>query len=785
MLRTRGHPKIICFLIIIAFFLLFIPTTKVNAAPINEIHSFIIDWKGGSGTIEYRYLIDDEVGYMAKVGNMGLVASHIRPANDGFCPFAFSQWDNGNGTTTVTISGDYSQCTPYLVITANKYGYNCTGFKDFTWGGKMWSYQTGGFLSQAAFLVDAGIYYGDWVNHSDDWNWDHARRPNGDVTAVAPDWSPVPCWSVPKQEKAETDANVWSNPASNELMNSSLSRQYNFDGGIHLPGAMFTKTGYTQNGWYFVNAQNQIGFYGLNQVMPNDHIVYWNQNGCWGRFFIYPTWQANTYTVRYHGNGATSGSMADTACTYDQNIALRGNTFARTGYHFLGWSTSPGGGVVYSNGQTVRNLTSTNDGVINLYAVWGNNPPTITKWESREIGTNTLNNGSWSNKGYNITLNGSDDHGIIRSTIGSNSWYENALNVSRNANYTAEGEFSVGGSITDNANVTTKTNSNITVRIDKTKPTIASFGVRYGTQANPIGATSSNIIATSPGGIPVYNDYDTGVLRTPYGSLISWNVYDPKAANVNKVSGVRQIYLKIYDATNPSNTKTYPLNGLSGSVDIDTVTDFNNCMCLTYELHVIDNAGNENVSTKTVERPIELYTSIEKTIKDGNDTFEGGTTGILHIYTTGWVDNVNMVFPMNFYQSWEYDKTKNYPSMNPTANDVFVFKDNDPNVNTYPLSDFPSNIVPTDYTTYGRNDFIRCYDFYFWVPLTINDADNPAAVTEENTTWLETTIARKHYERVNGQGRQATVSVVNSTAMMNGHKGKITDHFKTTIKSVN
>ncbi len=78
----------------------------------------------------------------------------------------------------------------------------------------------------------------------------------------------------------------------------------------------------------------------------------------------------NTYTIKYNGNGNTGGSTASSTHTYDSSKALTTNGFTKTGYAFQGWATSASGPVVYTNGQSVKNLISTNGGVINLYAVW-------------------------------------------------------------------------------------------------------------------------------------------------------------------------------------------------------------------------------------------------------------------------------------------------------------------------------------------------------------------------------------------------------------------------------
>ena len=70
---------------------------------------------------------------------------------------------------------------------------------------------------------------------------------------------------------------------------------------------------------------------------------------------LYAVWEANTYTVIYSINGGTSGTMANTTCTYDQNCTLRSNAFSKTGYTYQGWATSTSGGVAYTNGEVIKN----------------------------------------------------------------------------------------------------------------------------------------------------------------------------------------------------------------------------------------------------------------------------------------------------------------------------------------------------------------------------------------------------------------------------------------------
>lgn len=95
------------------------------------------------------------------------------------------------------------------------------------------------------------------------------------------------------------------------------------------------------------------------------------------------------YTIQYNGNGATGGSTPSSTHYQDVAQALTANGFTKTGYHFVGWDTSEDGAtVVYTDGQSVTNLSDVNGDVIDLYAVWEPNRYTI-KYEPNG-GTGTI-----------------------------------------------------------------------------------------------------------------------------------------------------------------------------------------------------------------------------------------------------------------------------------------------------------------------------------------------------------------------------------------------------------
>ena len=78
----------------------------------------------------------------------------------------------------------------------------------------------------------------------------------------------------------------------------------------------------------------------------------------------------NTYQVKYDGNGAT-GTMPNSTYTYGVSYNLTSNTYQKTGYTFVGWNTDKTKTeALYLDGASVKNLTSVNNNVVTLYAIW-------------------------------------------------------------------------------------------------------------------------------------------------------------------------------------------------------------------------------------------------------------------------------------------------------------------------------------------------------------------------------------------------------------------------------
>ena len=149
-----------------------------------------------------------------------------------------------------------------------------------------------------------------------------------------------------------------------------------------------TRIGYTFEGWY---SEPEC----INKITDSEYTPS-------GNITLYAKWTANTYLVRYYGNGYTGGGTANTTYTYDEEKVLTANGFIReyevtynhnyngstninktATYTFKNWNREENGtGTTYEDNDVVKNLTDMNNDTVILYAQWNsssvNHTPTRT-----------------------------------------------------------------------------------------------------------------------------------------------------------------------------------------------------------------------------------------------------------------------------------------------------------------------------------------------------------------------------------------------------------------------
>lgn len=144
--------------------------------------------------------------------------------------------------------------------------------------------------------------------------------------------------------------------AGNGATVSPNSLLVEYGSNIGLPAA--TKTGYHASAWSASDGSHS----GVT-------IVY----GCRSNLTMTPDWEANQYTVTFDGNGATAGYMGRMNMVYDQPQNLSAFAYQKTGSlpKSSCWKANvEGAEKSYSDGQSVKNLTSVDGGNVTLYANW-------------------------------------------------------------------------------------------------------------------------------------------------------------------------------------------------------------------------------------------------------------------------------------------------------------------------------------------------------------------------------------------------------------------------------
>ena len=127
-----------------------------------------------------------------------------------------------------------------------------------------------------------------------------------------------------------------------------------------------TKTGYTFGGW-FTESDCASGAVGNTTSASLGATAYTSA------ITLYAKWTANTYQVVFNKNGGSGDAMSNQDFTYDAAPqALSSNTYTAPAHkYFIGWNTSSGASTaLYTDGQSVSNLTATANGTVMLYAIW-------------------------------------------------------------------------------------------------------------------------------------------------------------------------------------------------------------------------------------------------------------------------------------------------------------------------------------------------------------------------------------------------------------------------------
>lgn len=156
------------------------------------------------------------------------------------------------------------------------------------------------------------------------------------------------------------------------------SQTKTFGYALSLSSTKPTRSGYSFLGWSTSSTATEATYSAGGSYTPNASAT------------LYAVWKKNTatYTISYHANGGT-GAPASQTKTHGVTLSLSAAKPTRTGYTFLGWSTSrTATSAAYSAGGSYTENTSAT-----LYAVWQSNSSSSTPSTTYTI-TYNANGGS-------------------------------------------------------------------------------------------------------------------------------------------------------------------------------------------------------------------------------------------------------------------------------------------------------------------------------------------------------------------------------------------------------
>lgn len=160
----------------------------------------------------------------------------------------------------------------------------------------------------------------------------------------------------------------------------STNTGYNMEYGTSISLAVPNRDGYSFNGWEIVVDNSNE-----SSLSDNVFTMGYNRNYPYQDYTVTETvrvqarWIANTYTLRFDGNGADSGSVTDMTVSYDSDISLPLNGYSLDRNTFAGWTLDSSAHVgAYFAGQNILSsaiidaagMTNQNNAVITLYCAW-------------------------------------------------------------------------------------------------------------------------------------------------------------------------------------------------------------------------------------------------------------------------------------------------------------------------------------------------------------------------------------------------------------------------------
>ena len=334
-------------------------TSNITVSGVTSTSATLKALKVGSSTITISTASDTNYN-----------ASNKATSNISTSASAYTVTYNNNGgsgctTTSVTYGGKYgTMCEP------TRNGYVFIGWFDENYKDKPLNYYADTYSDlKNAFGYDADALYNHYITYGKGKGRRISQYVKGDSFTGNANKTIYAGWYAQGYTISYN---------SNGGTGSMASDVVKTGGTATIKANEFTKKGYTFAGWTTKSDGTDDGYNWTGWSGTWNYVD--GQYGIANKTLkLYARWTPKSYTISYNSNGGT-GTMASDTVSTGSKATIKSNTFTKTGYKFVGWTTksdgtddgygwNPGwsGTWNYDNGQ----YGIANDKLV-LYARWDN-----------------------------------------------------------------------------------------------------------------------------------------------------------------------------------------------------------------------------------------------------------------------------------------------------------------------------------------------------------------------------------------------------------------------------
>ena len=297
-------------------------------------------------------------------------ASNKATSNISTSASAYTVTYNNNGgsgctTTSVTYGGKYgTMCEP------TRNGYVFIGWFDENYKDKPLNYYADTYSDlKNAFGYDADALYNHYITYGKGEGKRISQYVKGDSFTGNANKTIYAGWYAQGYTISYN---------SNGGTGSMASDVVKTGGTATIKANEFTKKGYTFAGWTTKNDGTDDGYNWTGWSGTWNYVD--GQYGIANKTLkLYARWTPKSYTISYNSNGGT-GTMASDTVSTGSKATIKSNTFTKTGYKFVGWTTKSDGtddGYGWNPGWSdTWNYDNGQYGIANdklvLYARWDN-----------------------------------------------------------------------------------------------------------------------------------------------------------------------------------------------------------------------------------------------------------------------------------------------------------------------------------------------------------------------------------------------------------------------------